>query len=157
MPNPLPPNHPPLSPPPPESGLPTAASGLPGTARSGWHGPGPLFGLVLGLGSAAQLLGPPWVLALVAFAGALVLARPGSRPGLAGLLAGFVSWGMPAAFFNQQNHGLLAGRVAQLLPLGGQSWAVVLVSGVLGGLLGWAGAWAGAAVRRAVVAGPELA
>ena len=109
----------------------------------------PLFWAVLLLGSAAQLLGPPWTLALVAFAAAFGLARPGSRPGLAGLLAGFVSWVLPAAYFNQQNHGLLAGRMAQLLPLGGQPWAVVLVSGVLGGLLGWAGAWAGAAVRRA--------
>ncbi len=113
-------------------------------------GPWPLFWAVLLPGSAAQLLGPPWTLALVAFAAALLLTRPGSRPGLAGLLAGFVSWVVPAAFFNQQNHGLLAGRVAQLLPLGGQSWAVVLVSGVLGGLLGWAGAWAGAAMRRAL-------
>ena len=116
-----------------------------------------LFGVVLVLGSAGQLLGPPYLLALVAFGAALGLARPGSRPGRAGLLAGFVSWGVPAAYFNAQNHGLLAGRVAQLLPLGGQSWAVVLVSGVLGGLLGWAGAWAGGAVRRAMRAGPELA
>ena len=111
--------------------------------------PWPLFWAVLLLGSAAQLLGPPWTLPLVAFAAAFGLARPGSRPGLAGLLAGFVSWVLPAAYFNQQNHGLLAGRVAQLLPLGGQSWAVVLLSGVVGGLLGWAGAWAGGAVRRA--------
>ena len=111
-----------------------------------------LFSAVLLLGSAAQLVGPPYLLALVAFGAALLLARPGSRPGLAGLLAGFGSWVVPAAYFNAQNHGLLAGRVAQLLPLGGQSWAVVLVSGVLGGLLGWAGAWAGAAVRRALAA-----
>ena len=111
--------------------------------------PWPLFWAVLLLGSAMQLVGPPYLLALVAFGAALLLARPGSRPGVAGLLAGFVSWAVPAAFFNQQNHGLLAGRVAQLLPLGGQSWAVVLLSGVVGGLLGWAGAWAGGAVRRA--------
>ncbi len=108
-----------------------------------------LLGLpTLLLGSAVQLVGPPYLLALVAFGVALLLTRPGSRPGLAGLLAGFVSWVGPAAFFNQQNHGLLAGRVAQLLPLGGQSWAVVLLSGVVGGLLGWAGAWAGGALRR---------
>ena len=152
----LTPSHNPSNPSPPiNSARRASLSSLTVSPKPLRSSPWPLFLAVLLLGSAAQLLGPPWTLALVAFAAALGLARPGSRPGLTGLLAGFVSWLLPAAFFNQQNHGLLAGRMAQLLPLGGQSWAVVLVSGVLGGLLGWAGAWAGGAVRRATTPPPH--
>ena len=74
-----------------------------------------------------------------------------------GFLAGFVglglSWLVPAAWLAFQNQGLLAHRVAQLLPLGGSVPGLVLtttlVIGLAGGLAGLAGRW----VREALAPG----
>lgn len=115
-----------------------------------------LFLLVLVLGSAVQLLGPPWLLALVAFGAALATARPGSRPFLAGFAAGFLSWVLPALWLGYRNGGLLAGRVAELLPLGGRAWALGLLTGVLGGLLAGLAAWAGGQLRVAALPQTKL-
>ena len=78
-----------------------------------------------------------------------------AQSGRAGFLAGFVglglSWLVPAAWLAFQNNGLLAHRVAQLLPLGGSVPVLVLVTtlviGLAGGLAGLAGRW----VREAFV------
>ena len=56
-----------------------------------------------------------------------------------------LSWLLPAAWLAYQNNGLLAHRVAQLLPLGGSVPVLVLVAsvvaGLVGGLAGLAGTW----------------
>lgn len=80
-----------------------------------------------------------------------------AQSGRAGFLAGFVglglSWLVPAAWLSFQNNGLLAHRVAQLLPLGGSVPALLLVTtliiGLTGGLAGLAGAWLRAAFAPA--------
>lgn len=83
-----------------------------------------------------------------------------AQSGRAGFLAGFVglglSWLVPAAWLAFQNNGLLAHRVAQLLPLGGSVPALVLATtlliGLAGGLAGLAGRWLREAVAPARVA-----
>lgn len=77
-----------------------------------------------------------------------------AKSGRVGFLAGFaglgLSWLVPAAWLAFQNNGLLAHRVAQLLPLGGSVPVLVLVTtlviGLAGGLAGLAGRW----VREAI-------
>ena len=72
-----------------------------------------------------------------------------AQSGRAGFLAGFVglglSWLVPAAWLAFENNGLLAHRMAQLLPLGGSVPMLVLVTtlliGLAGGLAGLAGRW----------------
>ena len=110
------------------------------------------------LAAAAQLLLPWWSLAMVAFIIGFGVAR--SSGGVAfgiGFGGAALSWLLPAIWLNAQNHGLLAGRVAQLLPLGGSSIALLLVTALVAGLVGGLAALAGAWLRLAVLPGMERA
>ena len=105
--------------------------------------------LIFLLASAVQLLLPWWSLAVVAFGAGLGLARTGRAAFWAGYGGAALSWLLPAAWLAWQNDGLLARRVAQLLPLGGSALALVLVAGVVAGLAGGLAALAGAWVQAA--------
>ena len=76
--------------------------------------------------------------------------RDGFRAGFVGL---GLSWLGPAAWLAAANNGLLAHRMAQLLPLGGSVPVLVLVAtlviGLVGGLAGLAGRWLREAVAPA--------
>ena len=105
-----------------------------------------LFLLIFVLASLAQLLLLPWWVVLPLCLG--LAAWRGTSAGAAfgaGLLGVGLSWWLPAAWLNLHGTGLLAGRVATLLPLGGNPWLLVLLSGLLAGLVGGlatlAGAW----------------
>ena len=115
------------------------------------HNPWVLALLLAVLAAIVQMGLPWWCAAIMAFAVCFGQAQSGR----AGFLAGFVglglSWLVPAAWLAFQNNGLLAHRVAQLLPLGGSVPLLVLVAtlvvGLAGGLAGLAGRW----VREAVM------
>ncbi|GAB3575702.1 hypothetical protein [Hymenobacter daeguensis] len=121
-----------------------------------WRNPWLLPILILVLASAAQLDLPWWSLAVVAFVVAMALAPSGKAGFWAGFAGAALSWLLPAAWQAYQNDGLLAHRVAQLLPLGGSPGALVLadgvVAGLVGGLAGLAGAWLRLAFRPATPA-----
>ena len=105
------------------------------------------------LAAVLQLALPWWSAPVLAFG----MCFGQAQSGRAGFLAGFVglglSWLVPAAWLAFQNNGLLAHRVAQLLPLGGSVPVLVLVTtlviGLAGGLAGLAGRW----VREAMAPG----
>lgn len=123
-------------------------------ARMNGRNPWFLLLLVLLLATAAQLVMPWWSVALVAFVVAFVLAPTGRTALVAGFGGAALSWWLPAAWLTHQNGGLLAHRMAQLLPLGGSPVALVAVAGVVAGLVGGlaalAGTWLRAALRPAV-------
>jgi hypothetical protein len=102
------------------------------------------------LASAAQLVLPWWSLALVAFLVGLGLALSGGAAFGIGFGGAALSWLLPAVWLNEGNNGLLAHRVAQLLPLGGSAAALVLVTAVLAGLVGGLAALAGSWIRTAL-------
>lgn len=101
-----------------------------------------LIGLLSAATQALQL--PWWTLAVVAYLGGLGLARTGKAAFWAGFGGAALSWLIPAAWLAQQNNGLLAHRMAQLLPLGGSVPALILVDGLVAGLVGGMAALAGA-------------
>ena len=108
-----------------------------------------LFLLILVVATAAQLVLPWWIITPICFGLAAWLGRAGGRSFLAGFAGVGLGWAAAAAWFNVQNDGLLAHRVAQLLPLGGSSWLLVLVTAILGGLVGGTAALAGSCLRQA--------
>lgn len=113
-----------------------------------------VLALLLAMLAAIVQMGLPWWSAAV-MAFAVCFGR--AQSGRAGFLVGFVglglSWLLPAAWLALQNNGLLAHRVAQLLPLGGSVPLLVLVAtlviGLAGGLAGLAGRWTREAVMPA--------
>ena len=84
--------------------------------------------------------------------GGLYTWRAYRRRGLAaGMRGAGLTLLVPAAWLSYQNDGLLAHRVAQLLPLGGSAVALVavtaLIAGLAGGLAALAGVWLRVAFR----------
>ena len=122
-----------------------------------WRNPGFLPLLIFVLASAAQLILPWWSLAVVAFAAGLALAPTGRAAFGAGFGGAGLSWLLPAMWLAHQNQGLLAHRVAALLPLGGSAAALIvvtaLVAGLAGGLAALAGRWLREALRGTPAAG----
>ena len=128
-------------------------------ASASWlstHNPWVLALLIAVLAAVVQQGLPWWSAVMLAF----TMCFGQAQSGRAGFLAGFVglglSWLVPAAWLAFQNNGLLAHRVAQLLPLGGSVPALVLATtlliGLAGGLAGLAGRWLREAVAPAGVA-----
>lgn len=106
--------------------------------------------LLLFVGSALlQLVFPWWSVVPLCLALAAGLRVSGRGAFLAGLLGVGLSWWLPAVWLNTHGAHVLATRVATLLPLGGQPWLLVLLSGVLAGLVGGLAALSGALLRRA--------
>lgn len=120
-------------------------SAVPRATRPIFHTPWVLALLVALMASLLQGVLPWWSAVVLALLAGFAQAPSGR----AGFWVGFVglglSWLVPATWLAFQNHGLLAHRVAQLLPLGGSVPVLVFVAtlliGLAGGLAGLAGRW----------------
>ncbi|ALD21980.1 hypothetical protein [Hymenobacter sp. DG25A] len=110
-----------------------------------------LFLLILVLAAIAQLFLPWWIITPLCFMLATWRGRKGGQAWLAGFAGVGLGWLVLASWLHVRTEGILSHRVAQLLPLGGHGWALVLVTAILGGLVGGFAALAGAWVRQAVL------
>ena len=110
-----------------------------------------LFLLILILSAVAQYFVPWWgVVALVPFAVAAWRARSAGGAFGAGFLSIALLWGLGAGWQSFANDHLLAGRMAQVLPLSGSAALLLAVTALIGGLVGGTAAWAGYLGRQAV-------
>jgi hypothetical protein len=110
-----------------------------------------LFLLIFLLTALAQYLLPWWgVVAVVPFAVAAWRARSAGGAFGAGLLAVGLLWLAVAFWHSHANGGVLATRMAGVLPLGGSSALLLVVTALVGGLVGGTAAWAGYLGRQAV-------
>jgi len=109
-----------------------------------------LFILILVLAFLVQLFLPWWTIAPLCFVLAAILGSTGGRAFGAGFVGIGLGWLLMAGWLNVKSASILSHRVAQLLPLGGNGWVLVLVTAVLGGLVGGVVALAGCWARQAV-------
>jgi hypothetical protein len=112
-----------------------------------------LFLSILILAFFTQLFLPWWTIAPLCFILAAALGSTGGRAFGAGFAGIGLGWLLMAAWLNVNSASILSHRVAQLLPLGGQGWVLVLVTAVLGGLVGGLAALAGCWARQAAGVG----
>ncbi|GAA4044818.1 hypothetical protein GCM10022409_33610 [Hymenobacter glaciei] len=109
------------------------------------HNPWVLMLLTAVLAALLQMGLPWWTAVVLAFGIGFGQAQSGKAAFWVGFVGLGLSWLLPAAWLAVQNNGLLAHRVAQLLPLGGSAPALVLVAtlviGLAGGLAGLSGRW----------------
>lgn len=103
--------------------------------------------LIALLSFALGLYLPWWSLAMVAFIVAALIHQRAGKAFLSGFLGLFLLWGILAFVIDQGNQHVLSHKVAALLPLGGSSLVLILVTALIGGLVAGLAAMAGSYVR----------
>lgn len=82
---------------------------------------------------------PWWTIAAAAFVVSALIPQQPLIAFLAGFLALFLLWGGMALVIDLANGSILSTRVAGILPLHDSSWALILVTGLVGALVGGGG------------------
>ena len=83
----------------------------------------------------ACLFFPWWSIALAAFLVAALIHQQPGKAWLAGFLGLFILWTVLAIWKDNSNEGILSNRIAELFPLGGSSFMLILVTGLIGALV----------------------
>ena len=91
---------------------------------------------------------PWWSIAIAAFVvTAFIHLRP-SASFLAGFIAIFILWLGIAAIIDMRNQHILSRKLAFLLPLGGNSFLLLLITALVGAIVGGSAALSGSYLRR---------
>ena len=96
----------------------------------------------------AGLYLPWWSIAVVAFTVALLLPQSNGCGFLAGFLSIFLLWLVLALWIDTKNEHLLSHKIAQLFPLGGSSFLLILVTAFIGAVVGGFAAMSGSSLRK---------
>lgn len=88
-----------------------------------------------------------WSIAIAGFLIALLVHQSSGKAFLSGFLGLFLFWGLFAAWIDMKNGGIMARRIAELLPLGGNPVLLILVTAFVGGLVAGLGAMSGSFLR----------
>jgi hypothetical protein len=105
--------------------------------------------LITLLSFACGLYFPWWVIAPVSFLVSLLIPQRPLLAFMAGFLALFLLWGGMALAIDQANGSILSARIAAILPLGGSSHAIIVVTGLVGALVGGGSALTAAFLKKA--------
>jgi hypothetical protein len=93
---------------------------------------------------------PWWGIAIAAF---LVSAAVPQKPAfsfLSGFLGIFLLWEVLAWWIDNKNNGILSQKIASVLPLGGSSVLLIVITSIIGGLVAGFAALAGTYMRRLI-------
>src|SRR4026209_1563362 len=88
-----------------------------------------------------------WFFAIIAFVVALLVNQGSIKAFLSGFLGLFLLWAGLAWWIDIKNESVLSVKIAELLPLGGSAFALILVTGVIGGLVAGFAAMSAAFLR----------
>ena len=95
----------------------------------------------------AGMYSPWWSIAIIAFLVALVVKQRSGLAFLAGFAGIFLFWGLLSFWIDVKNNNILSQRIAQIIPLGGSSLLLILVTAFVGGLVGGFAALSGSLLR----------
>jgi hypothetical protein len=90
---------------------------------------------------------PWWGFAITSLLVALLVHQKAGKAFLSGFLGIFLLWAGLAYWMDKQNNGILSHKIAQLLPLNGNSLLLILITGVVGGLVAGFAAMCGSYLR----------
>jgi len=90
---------------------------------------------------------PWWSITIDSFAVATLIHQRPIKAFLSGFLGLFLLWGGLAFWIDMENNHILSKRVAELMKLGPSSFAIILVTGVIGGLIAALAALSGSYLR----------
>lgn len=100
------------------------------------------------LSFVAGIFLPWWTIAVAALIVAVCIHQSPFRSWLTGFLAIFLLWGGLAIWIDIRNLHILSSKLAEILPLGGSSVLLVLITALLGAMVGGMGALTGSYIRR---------
>ena len=87
---------------------------------------------------------PWWSIAIVAFGVASFMKQVIGKSFLSGFSGIFLLWAIVALWIDSKNESILSHKIAQLFPLGGSSFLLILITAVIGGIVGGFAAMSGA-------------
>lgn len=104
-----------------------------------------LLTAVLALISGLYL--PWWGIAITSLLVAVIIHQKAGKAFLSGLLGVLLLWAGLAWWIDMKNNGILSKKIAQVLPLGGNSILLILITGLVGGLVAGFAAMSGSYLR----------
>mgnify|MGYP003457238537 CR=1 FL=1 len=90
---------------------------------------------------------PWWGIAIAAILVAVLVHQKAGKAFLSGLLGVFLLWAGLAWWIDMKNNGVLSERIANILPLNGNSILLIGVTALVGGLVGGFAAMTGSFLR----------
>lgn len=102
------------------------------------------------LSFVAGLYLPWWSVAIAAWIAAVIIPLASWKSFLAGFLGVFLLWAVLAWWIDSKNNSLLSHKIAQLLPLGGSSFLLILTTAFIGALVAGFGGLTGSYVRKKI-------
>ncbi|MEI2737579.1 MAG: hypothetical protein V9F01_02200 [Chitinophagaceae bacterium] len=90
---------------------------------------------------------PWWGIAITSLLVAVLVHQKAGKAFLSGLLGVFILWAGLAWWIDMKNNGVLSKKIATVLPLGGNSMLLILVTGLIGGLVAGFAAMSGSYLR----------
>jgi hypothetical protein len=98
----------------------------------------------------AGLYMPWWGIAIAAFLVSAAIPQKPAFSFLSGFLGVFLLWEVLAWWIDNKNNGILSQKVATILPLGGSTVLLIVITSVVGGLVAAFAALAGTYMRRLI-------
>lgn len=90
---------------------------------------------------------PWWGIAITSLLIAVLVHQKAGKAFLAGFVGVFILWAGLAWWIDMRNNGILSKKIAGILPLGGSSIVLILVTGLVGGLVAGFAAMSGSYLR----------
>lgn len=90
---------------------------------------------------------PWWCIAATSLLVAIIIHQKAGKAFVSGLLGVLLLWASLAWWMNMKNNGVLSAKIASVLPLGGSSIVLILVTGLVGGLVAGFAAMSGSFLR----------
>lgn len=104
--------------------------------------------LIILLAFVSGLFFPWWAFVIPVFITAALIHQKPGKAFLSGFLGLFLLWGGMAMFIDQQNGGVLATKVAEILKLGNSSVMLVIITAIVGALIGGFASLSGSYLRK---------
>lgn len=91
---------------------------------------------------------PWWSISLAALTVALLIPQTPVKAFFSGFLGCFALWAGIAGWIDLSNHHILSSKVSLILPLGGSSALLLIITGIIAGLVGGLSALCGSFARH---------
>ena len=88
-----------------------------------------------------------WSIAIASFLIALLIHQRPSKAFFSGFLGLFLLWGGLAWWIDMKNNQVLSRKIAEILPLGGNSFLLIFITALIGALVGGLAALSGSYLR----------